>query len=329
MNKNKIKASIASVIQQMAAMTSRREELALVNHLLEMSMQFMSLKSIQLHDVRRIDGQYQIRLRAALPYASPQEIIYPSASWQTPPEEIRQLMQEPSMAREAHKTLGHYWHCVCQHAEVVVLLQLDTNDLSEYDRHFLAAIVTLHENYLRLIYDAERDMLTGLRNRRTFDARLFELLELRRGQETLALIDIDHFKRVNDQYGHIMGDEVLLLLARKIESCLGEHARIYRYGGEEFAIILPNQPENAYAILDELRQEIALMRIPQVGHISISVGYVTIGQQNLPANLIEEADKALYFAKEHGRNQVYGYQALIDKGLVQDKKQQHGDIELF
>ena len=172
-------------------------------------------------------------------------------------------------------------------------------------------------------------MLTGLLNRRTFDSRLYELLSMPGGQYTLALLDIDHFKQINDRYGHIVGDEVLLRMSQLMADTLGQEGRLYRYGGEEFAAVLKPSSRSAEQLLEQLRLQIADNVFPQVGKVTISIGHVRIERQPLPANVVEQADKALYHAKEHGRNQVVDYALLQQQGLVQGDSWPQGDIELF
>lgn len=324
-NQQPIQVGVATLMQEMATLTSRREEKELAYCLLELSFQFMSVDRIALYAVRQRQDQLQIRQEAARP------ACYDTGhhDWHTPPLPLARLIANASNDNLLARIDDRYWQCVRKRNQVVAIIALHAATLSENDQLFLSGMVRLQENHLRLLYDAERDMLTGLRNRRTFDAKLFELLERRSGQETLAIVDIDFFKRINDQFGHIMGDEVLLLLARKMEDALGEQALLYRYGGEEFAIILLDEPDTAQQRLDSLRQQVADHAMPQIGNITISIGHAPITQQSLPPNLIEEADKALYFAKGHGRNCVYSHTVLQQAGLIAPPLQHHGEIELF
>ena len=151
------------------------------------------------------------------------------------------------------------------------------------------------------------DGLTGLSNRRTFESALHR--EVARAQRTgeqlsLLLIDVDHFKRVNDEYGHPMGDEVL----RHVGSVLGTRGREVdlpsRYGGEEFAIILPNcPPEEALRVADRLRAAIAGDDSPLP--ITASAGVAAMHHNAIDAaGLVKAADAALYEAKSRGRNRT-------------------------
>lgn len=158
------------------------------------------------------------------------------------------------------------------------------------------------------------DDLTGLYNRRFYDQKI--LAEYRRSRRnltplSLVVIDIDHFKKVNDTYGHLAGDECLIAVAACIKSCLRRSADIScRYGGEEFCLILPEtDSQGAYALAEELRESIASCQVSYnntIISLTISCGISTYLQQKdvQAEHLFAAADQALYQAKHNGRNQV-------------------------
>ncbi|WP_189093352.1 GGDEF domain-containing protein [Deinococcus ruber] len=151
----------------------------------------------------------------------------------------------------------------------------------------------------QLTHQAERDALTGLANRRRFD---LDLQRLGR-QDALLLIDIDHFKRVNDTFGHAVGDEVLREVARCLESQGRARDTTYRYGGEEFAVILREiQPAHLRRVADRFRTAVGQCSMPPLNgqRITVSVG---VAHAHVPFP-IEDADRALYAAKKAGRNCV-------------------------
>jgi diguanylate cyclase (GGDEF)-like protein len=159
--------------------------------------------------------------------------------------------------------------------------------------------------------NADTDGLTGLLNHSKSKERLeVEIARAKRENTTLsfAMLDIDHFKHVNDTYGHPAGDRVLKSLANLIKQRLRGYDSIGRYGGEEFVVILPNTDiESAYIIMDELR--IAFSQINhynESGNFScqFSCGITYFPDFECGINLTLEADKALYKAKESGRNKV-------------------------
>lgn len=157
---------------------------------------------------------------------------------------------------------------------------------------------------------ATHDSLTGVHNRRRFDEKLTEytLLFRRTGRPfSLLLIDADHFKRINDTYGHAVGDEVLQQLAQLIQSSLRTTDFVARYGGEEFAVLLPEiaQPDTPEVVAEKIRAAVAEADFPAVGNVTVSIGVgLADPADNNHSALIKRADQQLYQAKAAGRNQV-------------------------
>lgn len=205
----------------------------------------------------------------------------------------------------------------------------------------------IYANYITLLNESERDKLTGLYNRRTFERHLQRLFRRparigscvpieRRVQPApdtpvwLAIFDIDHFKRINDTYGHIYGDEVILLLAQQMRASFRHHDVLFRFGGEEFVVLLTDTDEtDARAALERFRGRVAQHLFPQVGHVTVSVGYARACLTDYPETVIDRADKALYFAKQNGRNRTHGYEALVAAGALGEAPVATGSIDLF
>jgi two-component system chemotaxis response regulator CheY len=173
---------------------------------------------------------------------------------------------------------------------------------------------------VQLLGQARRDPLTGLGNR----LQLWEDFEaLHGGAErygrsyTLAMCDVDFFKRYNDSAGHPAGDDVLRQIATAITEHCGDGEHAYRYGGEEFLVILPNQPlAAAVASIDRLREAIVALAIAHPGNlpsgvvtISAGIAAVTPGKDTTPEMAVRAADQALYRAKALGRNRVVRHDA--------------------
>jgi diguanylate cyclase (GGDEF)-like protein len=145
----------------------------------------------------------------------------------------------------------------------------------------------------------------------------------------IGVLDIDHFKSVNDTYGHLIGDEVLLLLSRLMRSCFRYHDRLYRFGGEEFVVLMRcNCDADAGRAFERLRTSVAAYAFPQVGRITVSVGFTELKSGDTPSSAFERADKAVYWAKTHGRNQVCSHADLVKRGELEDDSKV-GDVELF
>ncbi|WP_250208026.1 GGDEF domain-containing protein [Curvibacter sp. CHRR-16] len=229
-----------------------------------------------------------------------------------------------------------------------VLLEISTQSaLSPIDRHLLEGVFRLYCNVLSLLDYGEKDALTELLNRKTFDAAFFKaaqeqdqahdkhLGQERRTRSTsdgawLAVLDIDHFKRVNDNYGHLIGDEVLLLVARIMRSCFRYYDQLYRFGGEEFVILLRcDASDDAKAGLERLRTTIEGYRFPQVGNITVSIGMSDLTSNDIPSQAFGRADKAVYYAKTHGRNQVCSYRDLVAQGEIVEQVNEGMDVDLF
>ncbi len=177
-------------------------------------------------------------------------------------------------------------------------------------------IETLRTNLEKATAESRRDFLTGIPNRRAFDEVISELTEASERQFKdlcLLMIDIDHFKKFNDTWGHQTGDEVLKVVAK----ALGQNVRgsdvVARYGGEEFALLLPGTPLNgALVVAENVRKTIAASKLKrrdsqdELGQITVSIGVARfrIGEGDSVPFLIKRADEALYSAKKGGRNKV-------------------------
>ena len=157
---------------------------------------------------------------------------------------------------------------------------------------------------------AQIDGLTGTWNRAYLDARLTSETSLsRRTGRPLScvMLDIDRFKQLNDAHGHPFGDEVIRSVAQVVQATVRNEDVVCRYGGEEFAVLLPNTtPEAALALAERLRTAVAQLALRHDGRdvpVTCSVG-VSNAQANPPPSIIELADRALYQAKRDGRNRV-------------------------
>ncbi len=159
---------------------------------------------------------------------------------------------------------------------------------------------------------AVTDGLTGLLNRRAFDETLAEIIEQSTVSSTcLSMLDIDHFKRVNDTFGHTIGDNVIKYVASLLKKHTEQHHHVARYGGEELAIIMPNtSQEKALEIAEKIRHGMESSQLKRkdtsqpLGKITLSIGVAQLEKGDDAECLIIRADRALYQAKESGRNKV-------------------------
>ena len=162
------------------------------------------------------------------------------------------------------------------------------------------------------------DTLTGLPNRREFNERLAERMSAwsrRKEVFTLLLLDVDHFKRLNDQHGHLVGDRMLAGIGRALRASVRREDAVARYGGEEFAVLLPGTSlDEAAHAAQNVREAIARVTIDHNGRkigVTASGGLAMIQGQDEPEALIQRADAALYAAKAAGRNCVFAHDGKL------------------
>ena len=227
-------------------------------------------------------------------------------------------------------------------------LAIVSKGLNSSDQVLLNAFCRIFENYLSILHENERDKLTGLLNRQTFEKKLKQLLEKQLidhhkssfpnesrkrtlcATSWLAMVDIDHFKKVNDNYGHVCGDEVLLLLAQKMRQYFRSSDLIFRFGGEEFVLVFePCDFDSMKTKIDQFMELIRQTHFPFVKTMTVSIGMSRISPYDFPITVLEQADKALYYAKENGRDILCFFEQLIDDHLIDENNDESNDIDLF
>lgn len=173
----------------------------------------------------------------------------------------------------------------------------------------------LRQNLEKITEEANRDALTGAANRKAFDHYIKDFVETSKKNKTpfsLLMVDIDFFKKFNDKFGHLIGDEVLKIVSRELMNAVKGRDIVARYGGEEFAILLPETPLNgAMAVAENLRKSIASRDLARkdtkenYGSMTVSIGVAQFYSQIDTVNsIIQRADEALYRSKKAGRNRV-------------------------
>ncbi|MBR9868613.1 MAG: diguanylate cyclase [Oceanospirillales bacterium] len=201
---------------------------------------------------------------------------------------------------------------------IIQNLTVNTETISESTRQFQkkideaqAEISKLKKELDQSRQEATIDPLTGLYNRRVFDAEISQLASLPEPDVSLIMVDIDFFKKFNDTYGHQMGDKVLQYVARLIKEECSEPLLPVRFGGEEFSMLLPGiKAPDACKLAERVRKKVAAIRIKQkksgetISSVTASFGVARLETDESPENLIARADAALYKAKEAGRNNV-------------------------
>ncbi len=198
----------------------------------------------------------------------------------------------------------------------------------------LASLLAIAARYYERLVDAETDPLTRLANRGVFhshvDAGIRRWTASDR-QYYFAMLDIDNFKRVNDTYGHLYGDEILVHFANLLKKTFRAGDLLYRFGGEEFVLIYGVDPVyGGGSTLERFRAAVEAYKFPGVGRVTVSIGYTRIAEPLDPtAILIDRADSAVYYAKEHGRNRVCFWEQLVEEGELAAGVVPSRDVTLF
>jgi diguanylate cyclase (GGDEF)-like protein len=218
-----------------------------------------------------------------------------------------------------------------------VLQIASTKGMTQERVRMVSSFLRFYGNFRELVTDNERDLLTGLLNRKTFDEAFTRAAQMTLTHSDtasddeldqrsvsadsptwLGMVDVDHFKRVNDTYGHLVGDEVLLLMARLMRANFRHTDRLFRFGGEEFVVLLRGSPQaGAARAFEKLRLAAESYDFPQVGRITLSVGFTELQPDDTPHAALERADRAVYFAKQSGRNQALCHEKLVEDGRLE------------
>ena len=187
------------------------------------------------------------------------------------------------------------------------------DDLASLE-HLLCSLLYPLRNalqYQRMVQCARLDPLTGLQNRVSLDSELERHVQLAHRHNSplsMVVLDMDHFKSINDTYGHAFGDQVLRVLAERVSECMRTSDRVFRFGGEEFVLILPNTDlDGAYLLAERVRETLEgapVMHGDEQVNVTMSLGVATLNLRELGDQLFERADSALYRAKAEGRNRV-------------------------
>ncbi|MDK2597625.1 GGDEF domain-containing protein [Pseudoalteromonas obscura] len=253
------------------------------------------------------------------------------------PPDLEYLLARAETLKHQHILRGENHLCiVLRNNKAVMGLLWIGEKLPTARSHLIAHLINVFYHQLNTLALSRIDPLTQLLNRQTFDDKVIEITTgegfvIEREQQGvrkwyLALFDIDHFKIVNDDFGHVIGDEVLLLVAQQLKDNFRAEDFVFRYGGEEFAVLFQSHDRaEAKSLLDRVRKVIANFNFPQVQRLTISIGYTVLEEIAQVSELVHEADLALYHAKKHGRDQVVDFEEL---GIAGQAKADT-DIELF
>jgi len=195
---------------------------------------------------------------------------------------------------------GDSWQQLCEEAERMLTptMRLSSQIANAYDE------VRQQANLLMTFTESRTDPLTGLSNRRALDDSLESLFAMKDRYEltfSLCILDVDFFKRINDEHGHLEGDRVLQKVASVIDNCVRETDVVTRFGGEEFVVLMPSTDLAGATIFSDRVRESVEKKL----NIQISGGVAQAAPSDEPRTLIARADAALYRAKAAGRNRIF------------------------
>jgi diguanylate cyclase (GGDEF)-like protein len=333
-----------SLIDRLADTTSRREREALDRDIVLMLGEFLGARSVVLYSLLKVGPRQwmveQIGFAKGILRVQPRPfqdtITMPEVADR---EELRECVEH---CRPVFHTLSDGTHQAYFPVEDgtritgVVEVAL-TDPMSDREIRLAQGLLRILRNQIALLDYGERDTLTGLLNRKTFESRFERLCEelspsaplASQAHSWLGLLDIDRFKSVNDTYGHVIGDEVLLLVSQIMQSTLRSDDQLFRFGGEEFVVVLEGtDATGAGEAFQRIRTAVERQCFPQVVNVTASLGFTALRRGDSPPSCVERADAALYFVKNHGRNGVRCFEDLVQAGNL-TVKDNTGAIELF
>jgi diguanylate cyclase (GGDEF)-like protein len=338
-------ATSAQLINSVAATTSIRDRDSLDEAVVLLLFQFIGAHSVALFRLVE-DGQVKsLVLRAAMARPSSQPTDPAAVEMSVPPTlasmplwqeclDRNDIVQYPGPAARIMTLFP-----ITRERDSDGILVIDADEaLPVRDAELVRGILRILRNHLSLLDYGELDTLTGLLNRKTFESHFEKRRELmapsadntRLGESSwLALLDIDRFKSINDGHGHLVGDEILLLVSQIMKRSFRGADQLFRFGGEEFLVVLDQASDaGALVAIDRLRTSLEEYAFPQVGRVTISAGYTRILPGDCSTTCVERADAALYYAKAHGRNNVRNYETLVTSGELADQVKS-GAVDLF
>jgi len=240
-----------------------------------------------------------------------------------------------------------------QHDNDGVLEIHSSAPLDDNQRLVVRDLHHVFRNMYHLLAYSDRDALTGLLNRKSLDDTFYSaVLEEMDGNEEatrlleaavpgqerrhrvppnywLGTISVDHFGLINDKSGHLIAEEVLLLVARILNNTFRTYDRLYRLGGEQYAVLM-HCPDEALvlAAFERFRANVEKFNFPQVGRVTACGGFTRITADDSPSTALERAERAVDYAQNQGRNKVFSHAELVRKGLFGDSAKV-GGVDLF
>ena len=332
-----------SLLKHMVDMTGHRDHAMLDISVISAVQELAGAAQTRILAITTVSGQQYLRARASVVKGGAARLEEPHDGALGDPvatlPELKHCLAEHKASAEAIAADGMrvLWLPIWFGDKATTCLEIrDDKGFSNDTVYVIGGIVGVYRNFQNLLDYSERDSLTGLLNRKTFDDQLARMLQHSHEpdprlpgmpeppqhhaeeRQWLAVVDVDHFKAVNDKFGHLYGDEVLILIANLLQSSFRAQDRVFRFGGEEFVVLLRSTTlDNAWKIIERFRTNVESHDFPQVGRVTVSVGFVSISAYDSPVVTLGHADQALYYAKSNGRNRACHYDDLVAHGLLQ------------
>lgn len=342
-----------NLLESVINITEERNKRSLINVLVEVLSDLIDFDALIILRVPRDNSDEYLEVAASMPVDAYQDKLKQIPYQHEHEYQYVQIDDSTSVCIDSREIFLETESDINRILFPIVVNNIVTGILDIYGHHhtehtetLISSFIRIYSNFLAVIDDNEHDTLTGLLNRKTFDTQLSDLLsdtdknifpitikerrsKVAEAHRWIGILDIDHFKVINDNFGHIYGDEVLLLFANLMRKSFRCNDLLFRYGGEEFVVVLaPTKESDALLVFERFRQKLETSNFPRVERVTVSIGMVKIDKQKHAYTLLEHADKSLYYAKEHGRNQVCNYHELRNAGLLEERKIK-SSIELF
>jgi diguanylate cyclase (GGDEF)-like protein len=339
---------MADLIDNVADLIDVRDRDGLEATLARIAFELAGARTLTYWRVYRRGERTVLRRRVVLP-SEPESAGFPESDeiyLAAAAEPLRVAFEARNVARWRERP-GDLAGCVFpvfSGSELLGLLAIEV--ASELNRERIALVsgmLRVYRSHLAALEYGDTDELTGLANRRTFDDHFNRIVlaeTLRKGgtrvddgagpRAHLAVADIDFFKRVNDRFGHPYGDEVLVLFAGLMRESFREGDRLFRFGGEEFVVLMSHcDIDNALIAFERFRASVEAFQFPQVGRVTVSIGVTSLHPGDTGSAAFGRADEALYAAKHRGRNCVLIYDSLAISSALESRRPQVADVELF
>ncbi len=328
--------------------SEERDKRSLANALVENLADHLEFSSVSLLTIPRTDKPDYLEITSYVCLDKSRSRIYQRPDTEVPYDDlITKAIDRCEIVSETVDGLTRTIFPIVVSSSVIGLLVINHYTEQCPSQNLVTGFLHLYSNFIAILDDNERDTLTGLLNRKSFDSLLSDLLRklpvnqsslkdtLERRETSmetyhwLGILDIDHFKRINDSFGHLYGDEVLMMFANIMSNSFRKQDLMFRYGGEEFVVaIVQATEENTVMVLERFRKKLDEFKFPQVSGVTASIGFAKILPDAHASLVMEHADQALYYAKQNGRNQLANYHRLVEQGEIVERDIEN-DIELF